>query len=111
MDAEERSQLTSRLREELLELDVEGVQPTKAGLPPSGTKVAEVTELGTLVVTLVSSGTLLAAIVTTVSSFLSRHRYRTATLKVDDDVLELTGLSSRAQQHVIQEWIERHKAG
>jgi hypothetical protein len=111
MDAQELSQLTIRLRRELLELDVEGVQPAKAGLPPSGTKAAEVAGLGTLLVTLVGSGTLLTAVVKTVSAFLSRHQYRSATLKVDDDVLELTGLSSHAQQRVIEDWIGRHKAG
>jgi hypothetical protein len=111
MDAEELSQLTSRLREELLELDVEGADLARAEIPTSGTKAADVAKLGTLIVTLATSSTLLTALVKTITSFLSRHQHRTAKLRIDNDVLELTGLSSRAQQRVIEDWIGRHNAG
>jgi hypothetical protein len=109
MDAEELSELTLWLRQELLELDVEEIDLAKRGTAPSGTKAADVSELGTLIITLATSGTLLTAVVKTITSVVSRHQYRSATLKVDNDVLELAGLSTRAQQRVIEDWISRHK--
>ena len=49
-DLEEIDRLTSDLREELLELDVDSVSPPSAGPAPPGSKGLELAAIGTLLV-------------------------------------------------------------
>jgi hypothetical protein len=51
---------------------------------------------------------LLAAIVAAVRSWLGGAGGRSVKLEVDGDALELTGVSSKEQRRLTDEWLRRH---
>ena len=54
-DPEELADLTARLRSELLDLDMEAVEPLRAGQPPPGTRAADLLAVGTLIASFAGS--------------------------------------------------------
>jgi hypothetical protein len=107
-DTEEVAQATLQLRRELLELDVDAVEvPLAAGEPPPGSRAVDVGALGALVVSLADSQ-LLTAVVEVVRSWLAGSSRRRIKLELGGDVLELTGVSSREQRRLADEWLARH---
>jgi hypothetical protein len=109
-DAEQVAEATLGLRRELLDLDVDAVELPRAGDAPPGTRAVELAALGALIVTVAQSG-LLAPVVAAVQSWLGRTHQRSVKLELDGDVLELTGVSSRDQQRLVDEWLRRHSTG
>ena len=108
-DAEEVAEATLQLRRELLDLDVEAVELPRAGEPPPGTRAVELAALGALVVT-VAQSPLLGPVVAAVRSWLAGAPERSIKLELDGDTLELTGLSSKEQQRLVDEWLRRHES-
>jgi hypothetical protein len=108
-DAEEVADATLQLRRELLDLDVEAVELPAAGEPPPGTRAVELAALGALVVT-VAQSPLLGPVVAAVRSWLAGAPERSIKLELDGDTLELTGLSSKEQQRLVDEWLRRHES-
>lgn len=106
-DQEELADLTARLRSELLDLDVEAVEQLRAGQPPPGTRAVDLMAIGTLVATFARPD-LLTAIVAAVQSWLGGAGGRSVKLEVDGDALELTGVSSKEQRRLADEWLRRH---
>jgi hypothetical protein len=109
-DAEEVAEATLGLRRELLDLDVDAVELPSAGEAPPGTRAVELAAIGALVVTVAQSG-LLAPVVAAIQGWLGRSQQRSVKLELDGDVLELTGVSSRDQQRLVDEWLRRHSSG
>jgi hypothetical protein len=109
-DPEELAELTAHLRSELLDLDVERVEPARVGEPPPGTRAVDLVALGTLIVT-VAKPELLVAVVGAVRAWLAGSQQRSVKVTLGGDVLELTGLSSKEQRRVIDEWLGRHTKG
>jgi hypothetical protein len=107
-DTEEVAEATLQLRRELLDLDVEAVELSRAGEPPPGTRAVELAALGALVVT-VGQSPLLGPVVATVRSWLASAPQRSIKLELDGDTLELTGLSSNEQRRLVNEWLRRHE--
>src|SRR6266581_5628063 len=97
----DQPELTAWLRQELLELDVESVESVKMGEIPPGAKGLEAIGIGALVVGLAQSADMLKAVVDTVQSWLAGHHGRTVKVEMDGDTLEVTGVSSSAQQRLI----------
>jgi hypothetical protein len=104
-DAEEIADATVQLRRDLL--DVEAVEVPPAGEPPSRARAVELAALGALAVT-VAKSQLLGAVVAAVRSWLAGQPQRSIKPERDGDVLELTGLSSKAQQRLADGWLRRH---
>src|SRR5688500_15078827 len=105
-DDERIEQLTQYLRTELRELaPVSGV----AGSPVPGAKSIELAALGTLLVTL-SQSTVLAALITAVSTWLGQRRERSVTLDADGDTLEMTGSPSESERAAAAEWLARRRS-
>src|SRR5919204_2517213 len=110
-DDEELAELTTALRRRLLELDVAGVgRPPAPGEPPAGAKGVDAIALGTLVVTLARSPGALAAVAKTVQGWVAARNDRRVKLELDGDTIELTGVSSRDQERLVELWIGRHAA-
>ncbi len=105
-DAEELAQATRQLRRELLDLDVDSVEPPPASEPPPGSRAVDVATLGALVVNLADSQ-LLAAVIGAVRSWLAGSSRRSIKLGLGGDVLELTGVSSKEQRRLTDEWLAR----
>jgi hypothetical protein len=108
-DAEELDQLTTSLRRQLLELDVEAVERPRAEEPPPGARAVEAAALGELLVTLAPA--VVGAVVETIRSWLSRSRGRSAKLKFGDEEIEITGASSDQQEQLIAAFLARHAEG
>jgi hypothetical protein len=107
-DDEQVDELTSRLRRELLELDVEAVRRPRTDVAPEGTRAAEAVETGALIVALVTSPTLITALVETVRAWISRSTAKSVRLEMDGDAIELANASDADQQRLIDAWIDRH---
>jgi hypothetical protein len=108
-DPEELAELTSRLRDELLGLDLDAVERPREGPAPPGTRAAELLAVGTLLASFARPD-LLAGIVAAVRSWLGGNGQRSVKLELDGDVLELTGVSSKEQRRLTDEWLARHAA-
>jgi hypothetical protein len=108
-DAEEVAEAALRLRRELLDLDVEAVEPPRGGEPPPGTRAVELAALGALAVTL-SQSQLLTPVVAAVRAWLAGQQQRSIKLELGGDVLELSGVSSKQQQRLVDEWLRRHES-
>jgi hypothetical protein len=106
-DAEEVAQATVQLRRELLDLDVDAVGMPPAGEPPPESRAVDVAALGALAVNLADSQ-LLAAVVSAVRSWLVGSPRRSIKLQLGGDALELTGVSSKEQRRLTDEWLARH---
>jgi hypothetical protein len=106
-DTEETAEAMLQLRRELLDLDVKVEQPG-AGEPPPGTRAVELAALGALAVTL-SQSQLLTPVVAAVRSWLAGQQQRSIKLELGGDVLELSGVSSKQQQRLVDEWLRRHE--
>jgi hypothetical protein len=109
-DAEEVAEATLQLRRELLDLDVYGVDLPSAGQAPPGSRAVELAALGALAVTFAQSQ-LLGPVVAAVRAWLAGAPQRSIKLELDGDVLELTGVSSKEQRRLTDEWLRRHTGG
>ena len=106
-DAEEVARATLQLRRELLDLDVDVVEAVGAGEPPPGARAVDIAALGALVVN-IADPQLLAAVVSAVRSWLAASSRRSIKLQLGGDALELTGVSSKEQRRLADEWLARH---
>jgi hypothetical protein len=107
-DSEEFAALVQRLRTELLDLDVDRVEPLTAGEAPEGAKGVELLALGVLVVQFVLQPGVLTSIVDGVRSWIQRQSVRSVKLTLDGDSLEVTGVSSEEQDRLVELWIARN---
>jgi hypothetical protein len=111
-DPERLDSLTGYLREELLVLDVEDVQPVPVGEPPPGSRAFDVVAVGGLLVALGRSAEGLRSVVLTIRNWLARGQgtRRTVRLEIGDDVLELSEATTSDQQRLIDLFVSRHAA-
>jgi hypothetical protein len=107
-DFEELAQLTSRLRDELLGLDVDAVQAASDGDAPDSSKGFALLAAGGLVVRFVLRRDLLESIIEGVRSWLVRQHARSIKLTLDGDSLEVTGVRSAEQDRLVELWVMRH---
>ncbi len=108
--AQDRESLARRLRDDLLELDIEAVEPGKKKAP-AGSKAGPAIDWTTLLVTLAASGGVLTTLIAAVQSWLLRSQASSVTVKLGDDELTLTGTGpySEEQKRVLALWENRHK--
>jgi hypothetical protein len=108
-DPEETAELALRLRDELRETEAASVQLGRGDAAPPGAKTGDPIAWGTLVVDIVSSGTL-TAVLTTANAWIARQRRGRLHVKIGDDELLLSGVSSEDQRRVIDDWLARRGA-
>jgi len=109
VDDEELAALTSRLRRELLDLDVDDVVPeSSSGEAPADSKGVAVGAIGGLLVQFALSPDGLRTVVSSVRSWLSRQHVRSVKLSLDGDTCEVSGLDSDEQRRLVDLWIVRH---
>jgi|CXWL01.1.fsa_nt_gi hypothetical protein len=106
-DAERVAELGRALREAVLSADVESADFAESPAPPNTRSGIEL-DWTTLLVAVVSSGALTAA-VTAVQAWVMRNQGRGVKLKLGGDELELTGLSRDQQDKAIKAWLDRQR--
>jgi hypothetical protein len=107
-DAEELAELTRRLRGQLLELDVDAVEPATGGEAPAGSKGVELLAIGGLVIQFAMQSEVLKSVVDATTAWLGRQQGRSVKLTLDGDTLEVTGVSSDEQRRLVDLWVARH---
>jgi hypothetical protein len=106
-DREEQVELTRRLRENILQLNVDTVEPVRSGATPAGAKGDPVT-LGALAVTLAPMA--LTEVIKALQAWLSRHDRACVSVESGGEKIVVTGSPSTEQQRLIEAFISRHKA-
>lgn len=107
-DLEELAEATSRLRRHLTQLDVDTEHRVDNAPAPAGTRAVDVAAVGELLVMVSQTVEGLLAVVGAIGAWLGGRRDRSVRLELDGDVLELTGISSRQQDELIDIWVTRH---
>ncbi len=107
VDKEELEMATLRLRNELLDLDVEKVDLLKTGDVPEGAK-GDPVSWGTLLLTLDASGGVITTLINSAQSWLTRNDRKSITLEINGDKLDIKGVSTDEQTRLINEWLSRH---
>ncbi|MGC2571777.1 MAG: hypothetical protein WA364_09725 [Candidatus Nitrosopolaris sp.] len=115
-DPEEIERITHNLRDDLTEVDtIEKVDLIKKEADkkeaPKGSKAGgEIVTLGSMLVTLGASAASIAIpnLANTLQSWLTRNERHKLILEIGGDKLEVTGISDKEQQRLIDTWISRH---
>jgi hypothetical protein len=109
-DEERLDTLTSFLRQELLQLDVEDVTKLSAGEPPPGARASDVTAVGGLLVGLGGAAEGLGVVISTIKAWLTRggRPHRGVRLEIGGDALELSDATAADQDRLIGLFISRH---
>lgn len=105
-DQEDLAGLTRRLRAELLDLDVDTVEPLTEDNVPEGAK-GLATLAGALAVRLGDAG--LKTVLTKVLDWALRNG-RTVEATIDGDTIKLTNATREQQAAVLDAWLGRHAA-
>jgi hypothetical protein len=109
-DAERLDAVTTYLRNDLVQLDVEDVATLPAGPPPPGARALDASVIGGLLVTLGNSADGLRSVVTVIRDWLRRRDgvRRSVRLELDGDALELSEASASDQDRLIRLFVSRH---
>jgi hypothetical protein len=105
-DNEEQALLAQRLREDLLKLDVDAVEPVPSGETPVGAK-GDPLVLTTLLVTLAPMA--LTEFMKALQAWLTRHERASVSVESGAEKIVVTGSPSREQQRLIEAFVSRHK--
>jgi hypothetical protein len=106
-DPEELAELTGRLRAELLDLDVQAVDPVAAGDIPAGAKGLPAIG-GWLMVQLGREG--LGTVLGKLADWASRND-RAVEVTLGGDVLKLSRATRDQQGQIVDAWLAQHSAG
>lgn len=105
-DLQETAELTRRLRQFMLDNDVDKVALVREGEAPAGSK-GDIVSLTTLAVTLAPVAfTTFAGIL---QSWLTRHERASVTVESGGEKFTITGSLSREQQKSLDSFFNRHK--
>jgi hypothetical protein len=102
-DDEERADLTTRLREEMIEHGVEDVAHPPAEAP-AGSKGAGL-EWAQLIVTFATTA---PALIAALQGWLGRHPRAAVKLEIDGDSLTLDEASPAEQRRLVESFLARH---
>lgn len=105
MDAAELDELTRSLRDEILELPVDGVVAPPASSPPSGAKAVDPTSVGTLLVAIPAAGGLLVAVIETIRAWLTSRGDQRVVLELGEAKLELSSATATERQELISRFL------
>jgi hypothetical protein len=106
-DEEDRAELARRLRQRLIEADVESVEFARSGTLPAGAK-GDPASLCALAVTIAPAA--VTAMFGMVQTWLSRHERASVTVESGGEKLTLTGTLSDDQKQMVEAFLNRHKA-
>ncbi len=100
-------ELTTRLRAELLNLDVEDVEKVSGGPAPDGSRGVELAAIGALLVTIQEAGPAITGVVNTIREWLKRdpEPTRSVTMTLGDKTIVLTAASDAQQDQLVAEFI------
>jgi hypothetical protein len=105
-DLQESAELTRRLRQFMLDRDVDRIEFVRTSAAPTGAK-GDIVSLTSLAVTLAPVAlTTLAGIL---QSWLTRHDRASVTVETGGEKFTITGSLSREQHKTLDAFLDRHK--
>jgi hypothetical protein len=108
-DEDQLEVLALLLRQELLMLDVQSVEPYQEGAAPEGSKGGLAAVAGLLSVSLTPGLQALGSVIVVIREWLRRSgSVRTVKLTIDGDVIELSGATGELQQQLVDAFVRRH---
>jgi hypothetical protein len=107
-DAAELYDEAQGLQQELLDLDVERVEREREGPPPAGARAVDAALVGSLVVTATRQAVQVVA--HAVVQWVTRRPQRKVKLKIGEDEIELTAVSTEDQRRLLETFLARHAA-
>jgi len=105
-DEAETVGLARRLRAELLDLDIDAVEPVSEAVAPAGAKGLS-SLAGMLAVRWGTAG--LAAVLARIRDWVTRNGC-SAEVTIDGDTVKVTGATRRQQEQLVNAWLARHAA-
>ena len=112
LDSEQKDQLTRRLREELLQLEVDSVDLAKGASDVAGAKVADPVTLGAIIVALSAPGGVLPTLIATVRDWLrNSSKAHEVSITIGDDKIDIGKATSDQQQALVDAFCRRHSTG
>jgi len=106
VDVEELDHLTRQLRDELLQLDVDDVQPVPDGAAPPGSKAVDPTAVGAMVVTLATSA--IPGVIGLVQVWLRGRPATGVKVTLGRDSIELTNATAAQVEQLTRAFLARH---
>jgi hypothetical protein len=108
-DSDRLDAMESRLRNELLDLDVVRVAPLTREAPPTGAKAVDAVAAGALLVTLSQSADSLLSVISTIRQWLGREKaaHRSVRLEIAGQSLEISDATQDDQDRLIQLFVDR----
>jgi hypothetical protein len=106
VDLEELDLLTRQLRDQLLQFDVEDVQPLPEGTAPPGSKAVDPVAVGTLVVTL--APTAVQGVIGLLQGWLRGRRAAGIKVTIGRDSIELTNATAEQVEQLARAFLARH---
>jgi hypothetical protein len=111
-DPDDLDRMVRRLRTELMDVDVEDVEPMAAEDVPAGAKGADPVSIGALLVTLSAAGGVFSVLIDTVRDWLGRQSAaQEVSVTIDGDTLVLKKSSARERRQLIDAYVSRHDTG
>ena len=108
-DPEDRERLGRQLRDELRDLDVDGVSTVDSGPPPPGSKGVG-TALTEWLVTLSGGGGVFVSVIGTIKAWLGgRAGAHKVTVTIDGDTLELSSATAAERAELVETFVRRHQ--
>jgi hypothetical protein len=108
-DERELDELTSQLRRQLLELDVESVEAVRSEDVPAGAKPVDVAAIGALAVSLAPNA--LKQVMAMVEQWVANRRTNSVKVVVGGDSIELANAGRAEQEQLVQMFVEKHGGG
>jgi hypothetical protein len=107
VDVEELDLLARQLRDQLLQLDVDDVQPLREGAAPPGSKAVDPAAVGTMVVTL--APTVIPGLIGVLQGWLHGRRAAGVKVTLGRDSIELTNATATQVEQLTRAFLARHR--
>jgi Effector Associated Constant Component 1 len=108
-DPERSEEDLQYLLDELAQIDIASTERESTGSAPPGTRGAGVDAAGALLIALGGSGATLPVLVGLIRDWLTRRGSGAVRLKIGEDEVELTHVSSAIQQQVLDQFLSHHQ--
>ena len=96
-----------RLREDILDLDVDSVDYVGQDDAPEGSKGAGASAVGDMILSLAPLNNVIMSVIGAVQSFVNRSHECNITMEIGDNKLIISDMSPKEQQKLVDAWIKQ----
>jgi hypothetical protein len=96
-----------RLREDILNLDVDSVDYVGQDDAPAGSKGVGASAVGDMILSLTPLNNVIMSVIGAVQSFVNRNHQCNITMEIGDNKLIISDMSPKEQQKLVDAWIKQ----